>query len=354
LDGRRDSGHTHKGGRISCSEKSNKKEIGMAIDVFCHYISRGVAQRIGRVRSATEFRNSPEKWDEGFKFPRQSADPEVRMALMDKHGIAIQALSLTAETLRGFDVEETAEICRLSNDANYAVCKAYPDRFVNLCILSLLDMKSAMKEFERSVSELDCRGITVASNQNGKGLDSPDYFPFYEKLVQHDLPLFIHPTHWGSYPLADDSSGWEFMGTFGWPFDSTLAVWRLIFGGIIDRFPTLKVVMHHLGAMFPFFAGRIENVYQRVGDKLPRHISEYWGNIYGDTALSGGIPAAYTCGYAFFGPDRIMYASDYPFGGEAGEQFIRENLVGVRSMSIPSAEMEKILNGNARRLLKIG
>jgi aminocarboxymuconate-semialdehyde decarboxylase len=306
------------------------------------------------VRSAPENRNAPEKWDEGFNFPRQTADLDVRLGLMDKYGVEVQALSLTAETLRGFTVEEAVEMCRLANNDNYAVCKAYPNRFVNICIVPLIDMKSAMREFDRCVSELDCRAITVASNQEGKGLDSPEYFPFYEKLVKHDLPLFIHPTHWGSYPLADDSFGWEFMGTFGWPFDSTLAVWRLIFGGVIDRFPTIKVVMHHLGAMFPFFAGRINPVYQRVRDKLPRHISEYWGNIYGDTALSGGIPAAYSCGYAFFGPDRMLFATDYPFGGEAGEQFIRENLAGVRSMSIPGDEMEKILSGNARRLLKIG
>ncbi len=326
----------------------------MAIDVFCHYISRTVAQKIGRVRSAPADRNSPEKWDDAFKFPRQSADLEIRLNCMDKYGIEIQALSLTAETLRGFSVEEAAEICRLANDDNFAVCTAYPNRFVNICIVSLLDMKSGIRELDRSINELDCRGITVASNQNGKGLDSPDYFPFYEKLVEYDLPLFIHPTHWTAYPLADDSSGWEFMGTFGWPFDSTLAVWRLIFGGVFDRFPTLKVIMHHLGAMFPFFAGRIENAFQRIRNKPSRHISEYWGNVYGDTALSGGFPAAYACGYAFFGPDRIMFATDYPFGGEAGERFIRENLAGVRSMGIPPDEMEKILEGNARKMLKIG
>jgi aminocarboxymuconate-semialdehyde decarboxylase len=105
--------------------------------------------------------------------------------------------------------------------------------------------------------------------------------------------------------------------------------------------------------MFPFFSGRINNVYLRVRDKLPRHISEYWGNVYGDTALSGATPAAYSCGYDFFGPNRIMFATDYPFGGEGGELFIRENLSGVRSMNIPGDEMEKILSGNARRLLKI-
>ena len=210
-----------------------------------------------------------------------------------------------------------------------------------------------MKELDRSINELDCRGITVAANQNGKGLDSPDYFRFYEKLVDNDLPLFIHPTHWDSYPLVDMDKGWRMMHVFGWPFDTTQAVWRLIFGGVFDRYPSLKVITHHLGAMLPYFARRIEQNFNGfLRDKLPRHICEYWGNIYGDTALDGTI-AAYPCGYAFFGPDRMMYGSDYPFGAEAGGDFIRENLAGIKAMNIAAGDMKKILGVNAKKLFKI-
>ena len=325
----------------------------MVVDVFCHYISRSVGEMVGKVRCRPEEKALPDKWVEKFRYPRESADPEVRLALMDKHGIQVQALSLTAESLRGFSAAEAAEVCRIANSDTYAVCKKYPDRFVAICTISLVDVQSGMKELERSINELDCRGISVASNQEGKGLDSPEYFPFYEKLVEHDLPLFIHPTHWGSYPLVDDRDGWELMGIFGWPFDTTQAVWRMIFGGVFDRFPTLKVVMHHMGAMFPFFAGRIEVAMWKIKDKLPKDPSVYWRNIYGDTALSGGIPAAYSCGYGFFGADRLLYASDYPFGPMAGEKFIRDILAGVRSISVPAEDMEKILGGNAQRLLKI-
>jgi aminocarboxymuconate-semialdehyde decarboxylase len=210
-----------------------------------------------------------------------------------------------------------------------------------------------MKELDRSINELDCRGVTIASNQNGKGLDSPEYFPLYEKVAEHDLPILIHPTHWDSYPLVDMDKGWRMMHVFGWPFDTTQAVWRLIFGGVIDRFPSLKIVMHHLGAMIPFFVRRVEQNFKGLlADKLPRPISEYWGNLYGDTATDGTL-GSYLCGYAFFGPDRMMYGSDYPFGAEAGEDFIRANLAGVKSMKIPAKEKTKILGGNAKKLLKI-
>ncbi len=288
-----------------------------------------------------------------FPYPVQNADPEVRLCLMDKYVVHVQALSQTTPVLLGFGAEDAAEICRRSNTDNYALCKGYPNRFVNICIISLLDMKSAMKELDRSIHELDCRGVTISANQNGRGLDSPEYFPFYEEVVEHDLPVLIHPTHWESYPLVDMDKGWRMMHLFGWPFDTTQAVWRLIFGGVIDRFPSMKIVTHHLGAMIPYFSRRIEQNFNKfLKDKLPRHISEYWGNIYGDTATDGTV-AAYPCGYAFFGPDRMMYGSDYPFGAEAGEDFIRSNLVGLKSMDIPSTDKEKILGENAKKLLKI-
>jgi aminocarboxymuconate-semialdehyde decarboxylase len=317
----------------------------MIIDIYSHHIPKSIAEIMAKAKYYGQGKE--------FPYPVENGDPEVRLKLMDRYGVDIQALSQTTPVLLGFGTKDAVEICRRSNNDNFALCKAYPKRFVNICMMSLLDMKSAIRELDRSINELDCRGITISSNQNGKGLDSPDYFPFYEKVVKHDLPILIHPTHWESYPLVDMDQGWRMMHVFGWPFDTTQAVWRLIFGGVLDRFPTLKIVMHHLGAMLPFFARRIEQNFNRfLKNELPRSITEYWGNLYGDTATDGTV-ASYPCGYAFFGPDRMMYGSDYPFGAEAGEDFIRSNLAGVKSMAISSEDKEKILGGNAKKLLKI-
>jgi predicted TIM-barrel fold metal-dependent hydrolase len=317
----------------------------MIIDVYCHYIS----PRVGALLSTNKYYGKGKQ----FNFPEQNSDPQVRLGLMDKYGVDIQALSQTTPVLLGFRPEEAAEICRFSNDDNFALCKAYPKRFVNVGIVSLLDVKEAIKEVERCVNELDCRGITIATNQDGKGLDAPEYFPFYEKAEKYGLPLFLHPTHWESYPLVDMEQGWRMMHVFGWPFDTSQAVWRMIFGGVLDHYPTLKVVTHHLGAMLPFFSRRVEqNVIWALKGKLPRPITEYWKNLWGDTAVDG-TTAAYPCGYAFFGPDRMMYGSDYPFGNEFGEDFIRSNLEGVKAMKIPQKNIKKILGGNAQDLLKI-
>jgi predicted TIM-barrel fold metal-dependent hydrolase len=317
----------------------------MIVDIFCHHISRSVGEIIDKGKYYGPGKQMP--------YPVQNADAGVRLGLMDKYGIDIQAISQTTPVLLGFNAAEAAEICRLSNDDNLALCRDHPDRFVNICIVSLLDMKSAMEELERCITELDCRGVTISSNIEGKGLDSPEFFPLYKKLEKHGLPILIHPTHWEDYPLVDQEKGYRLMQMLGWPFDSCQAVWRIIQAGVLDRFPALKIVMHHMGGMFPYLARRIEGNYNRNWrEKLGHEISHYWANIYGDTAVDGTL-AAYPCGYAFFGPDRLMYGSDYPFCGEAGEDVIRANLAGVRAMEIPARDKEKILGGNACKLLKI-
>lgn len=205
------------------------------------------------------------------------------------------------------------------------------------------------------MKELDCRAVTLGSNQNGKGLDFEEYYPFYEKIVEYDLPIFIHPVQWESYPLVDAYTGWKNMLVLGWPFDTTQAAWRLVLSGTLDRFTSLKIVLHHYGAMLPFFSRRIEqNIRTSLKHRLKegKDITEYWKNFYGDTALDGAV-ASYPVGYAFFGPDRTLFGTDYPFGAEGGEDFYRENLKGVRAMNLPADEMEKVMGGNAKKLLKI-
>jgi uncharacterized protein len=319
----------------------------MVIDFSAHHISKRIGDYISKA-----------KWygpGTIMEFPAHNSDPEARLALMAKYGVDMQAISQTAPVVIGFSPQEAAEICRISNEDNYALCKAYPGKFANVCMISLQDMKSAMDELERAVNELDCRAITLGSNQNGKGLDFEEFYPFYEKIVEYDLPIFIHPVQWQSYPLVDAFEGWRNMLVLGWPFDTTQAAWRLVLSGTIDRFPQLKVVLHHYGAMLPFFSRRIEqNIRMNLKDRLKegKDIKEYWKNFYGDTALDGAV-ASYPVGYAFFGPDRTVYGTDYPFGAEGGEDFYRENLAGVKAMNLPALEMEKIMGGNAQRLLKI-
>jgi aminocarboxymuconate-semialdehyde decarboxylase len=338
------------------SNKAKKKgRRKMIVDVFCHHSSERIEKMIEKAVRQEELDGAKRNWtpQSAFPFPLGSAKAESRLDLMEKYGIDVQAVSQTTPALYGIGAAHAAEICARSNDENYRLCKAYPERFVNICIVSLLDVRMALDEVDRSINELDCRGVTVATNHDGKGLDSSDCLPFYEKLTAHDLPLFLHPTYWESYPLVDQATGFGLMSAFGWPFDTTQALWRLIFGGVLDQFPSLKIVTHHMGAMFPYFSGRVDTVFKAAKEKPARDLSDYWNNIYGDTAISGGTTEAYQLGYKFFGPDRLMYGSDFPFGPEAGELHIRANLAGVRSLGAQDGAMAKILGENAKKLLKI-
>ena len=321
----------------------------MIIDFSAHIISRDA---LGKMLESRQY-YGPDKGKCELPYPPQNADPKVRIGLMEKYEIDMQLLSQTTPVLLGFPPEEAAKICRVSNDNIADLCEKYPAKFVGAAVISLLDVGTALEELDRTVKDLGFKCVTISSNQNGKGLDSQEYYPFYEKLVNYDIPIFLHPTHWESYPLVDMKQGWRFMHIFGWPFDTTQAVWRMIFGGVLDRFPNLKIVTHHLGAMLPYFSHRIAlNVQSFLQDKLRRPLSEYWNQIYGDSALDG-TAEAFPCGYAFFGSDRMLFGTDYPFGPEAGEIFIKDNLAGIKTMAIPQEDREKILGENAKRLLKI-
>jgi len=290
-----------------------------------------------------------------FLYPPENADPKHRLEIMEKFRVDMQLLSPTSPILLGFDKKDALKIARLSNDYISDLCSKYPDKFIGCALISLLDVESALEELDRTIKDLGFKCVTISTNQNGRGLDSEDYYPFYERVAKYDIPIFLHPTHWENYPLIDMERGWRFLHIFGWPFDTTQAVWRLIFGGVLDKFPTLKIVTHHLGGMLPYYSCRlvtgIESIQSLLKVKLNRHIETYFEQIYGDTALDGGPLGALICGYAFFGSNRMLFGSDYPFGPP--ERFIGENIAGIKAMPISKEEKEKILGKNAAKLLKL-
>lgn len=311
----------------------------MIIDFSSHLITNQVAE----ILQTKPYYGPNESWE--FMIPPKNADPLERIKLMNKYGIEKQVLSLTSGALMGLNAAEASRVCKISNDGIAEFCNKYPSRFAGLAAISLADVDNALNELERAIQDLGFKGVIVPTNQNGKGLDSEEYLPFYDKVSTFDVPILLHPTNWGSYPLVDS----KMMTIFGWPFDTTQAVWRMITGGILDRFPTLKVVTHHLGAMLPYFSRRANSYTASLKRK---NLSEYWYQIYGDTAIDGTFEAL-LCGYAFFGSDRVVFGTDYPFGSESGETFVKDNLTSVKQMPISQGEKEKILSENAKRILKL-
>lgn len=313
----------------------------MIIDFTAHIIPSSILKNIDTLEFGRQF--PPSKW-----FPLDQADPEARIRIMKKFGIDMQVLSLSSPILTGTKPKEAIKICGMFNDDVAEMCERYPDRFQGLAAVPLFDVEDGVEELKRSISQLGLKGVMVGTNFSGRMLDVPDCRPFLSEVARHGIPLFIHPMPWKSYGAAEE---YRLMHVLGWPFDTTIAMARLIFSGTLDRYPSLRVVTHHLGASLPYLAGRMRITYNmHFKEHLKKPLSEYYKMFYGDTALDGGWPAL-ACGYEFFGPDRMLFGSDYPFGTENGETFIRENLVGVQKMKIPRQEKEKILAGNAKGLL---
>jgi aminocarboxymuconate-semialdehyde decarboxylase len=147
---------------------------------------------------------------------------------------------------------------------------------------------------------------------------------------------------------------------FGWPYETTAAMVRLVFSGVLEKYPNLKFITHHLGAMIPYFSERItvgqDYAETHLGAKWKRTLSkppiEYFKTFYGDTALNGNTPAL-MCGHAFFGAEHVIFATDFPFDDQEGDRFTREVIRCVEAMDIPEKDKKLIFEGNARRLLRL-
>jgi len=187
--------------------------------------------------------------------------------------------------------------------------------------------------------------------------------PLYELMADLDLPIWIHPMRSSSQPdwAAEKVSFNQLFSIFGWPYDTTASMVRLVFAGIFEKFPTIKFITHHLGGMVPYFSDRSiahwNNGLQRLGaDHFPgltKHPVEYLRMFYADTALDGNSNYSMECGLAFFGEDHVLFGTDMPYDVENGGVSIRETINGIERMGLSAATKQKIYEGNARRLLHL-
>ena len=314
----------------------------MIIDFSSHLMTREVAAKLANNGNFKRLQRN---------FVPESSDPEYRIAQMEKYGIDMQVLTQTTPVLFGLNAEDAGEICRISNDVIGKICLWYSDRFIPFAVVSLLNVQEAVRELERAVKEWGCRGVTIGTNHNNRGLDDPANASFFEKVCEYDIPVFLHPMDWRSYPLIEEDPA--FMRLFGWPFDTTQAIFRLVLSGTMERFPSLEIVTHHLGGgLFPFFTHRFKIKLPNLRHKMKKPIAESLRRIYADTAVDG-TAAALPCGHAFFGTQRMLFGTDYPFCPENGEAYLRENLAIMKDWNLPEKDKAMILGGNAIRLLKL-
>ncbi len=291
-------------------------------------------------------------------------DHELRLRIIDKYEDKVQVLSVTMPPLEEIvGPKEAAEMARISNDEMAELISKYPKKYIAaIANLPMNDMDEALKETERAIKELGFKGVQIYTAVQGKPLSSEEFVPLYEMMTGLDLPIWIHPLRRSSVPdyPTEDVSYNQIFSIFGWPYDTTAAMTRLVFSGIFEKFPTIKFITHHCGALVPYFADRIvvhyNNGLQRLGSDhfpgLTRHPIEYFRMFYNDTALNGST-SALMCAYDFFGEDHLLFGSDMPYDCENGAVTIRQTIEAIDSMDIPESSKKKIYEDNARNLLHL-
>jgi uncharacterized protein len=328
------------------------------IDVFNHVLPARFFERIGDYKDiGKRMREVP-----------MLVDLDVRFRVMDRFENYVQVPSAgmpPIEALAG--PERSPELARICNDGMAELCQKYPERFPTfIASLPLNNPDASMEELRRCVDALGARGVQIFSNVGGKPLDLPEFAPIFDAMARYDLPLFLHPARGASFSdyATEKRSKYEMWWVFGWPHETSVAMGRLVFSGIFDRHPRIKILAHHFGGMVPFFEGRVgpglDQLGSRTSDedygallrKMPKRPIDYFRMFYADTALFGS-EAGTRCGLAFFGADRALFASDAPFDPEKGPMYIRETIRIIDRLEIPDEERAKIYHRNAERLLKL-
>ena len=289
-------------------------------------------------------------------------DLDLRFRQMDAFPGYSQVISLPNPPLEDILTAEVAnEIARIGNDSMAELCARHPGRFpAFVATVSLLDPQAAVREADRAITQLGARGVQIFTNIAGKPLDLPEYEPFFAAMAARDLPIWLHPARSAAHAdyAAEGQSRFEMWWCFGWPYETSVAMARLVFCGLFDRHPGLKIITHHGGGMIPQFDGRVGPGMAILGSRtadedltgvlpaLKRPHLDYFRGFFADTAMFGsgtGLPAS----FAFFGPGQMVFATDAPFGPVAPQ------LAALEALELSPEDRHALMRGNAARLLKL-
>jgi predicted TIM-barrel fold metal-dependent hydrolase len=308
----------------------------MKIDIFSHIMPRKYFETYAKKNPAIMQRIEA----------RSTAvvDLEVRLRLMNRYPDVLQVLTVANIPLETFaGTADAIELARIANEELAELVEKYPDRFAaGVACLPMNDIDAACQEAEYAITRLGLKGVQIYSRINGEPLSEPKFKPLWEMMARHDLPIWIHP--------ATNDKLDQDVGVFSWPFETSSAMYRLVTSGVFDAHPDIKFIVHHCGAMVPFFEKRIKWVLSLVPWLYPdlKHPEEHFRKFYTDTAVYGNT-AALMCGYAFFGARHILYGTDAPLGPKFG--MTGETAESIERMTIPDEEKARIFFYNASDLL---
>jgi aminocarboxymuconate-semialdehyde decarboxylase len=290
-------------------------------------------------------------------------DLDARFRDMDAVGDYRQVISLPNPAIEDVAPPDVGlRLARIANDDMAELCRKYPDRFPAFAAaLCMTDVEGSVTEARRAVKDLGAKGALIYTNVAGRPLDDPAFEPVFAAMAELDAPIWLHPVGTASLPdyPAEKKSRFEMWWCFHWPYETSVAMMRMVFSGLLDRHPNLRIITHHLGGMIPYYDGRIANGlkvlgarttdedYSKILPSLKRPHMDYLHDFFADTAMFGGGAHALRCGLEFFGADKVVFATDAPLGP------IGVTVETVKKLELAPEDQRKLFCGNAGKLLKM-
>lgn len=330
------------------------------IDAHTHFSSRKVLEALEKQEG------KPFVLGRMYRSKPALTEPAARLAILDHNEIDMHVL-VPVPWLEAFphvvrDRTLAPQFARMMNDEIAAVVSAHPNRFRGVALLASVDPDAMVGELHRAVKELGFVGAYVPVGPTAKRMDHPDFEPLYRAIVELDVMLWLHPSRPPLPDYADEmTSKYQLWQQIGWPYDTTAAMYRIVFSGVFERYPGIRIITHHHGGIVPYYAGGMigswaasEEEGVALSDKISRPYIDHFKKFYCDTACKDFVPKVLELALDFFGPERMLFGSDTPFGAGDGQSFTSGALRSIEAMQIAPDVRRAILSGNAQRILKIG
>jgi 2,3-dihydroxybenzoate decarboxylase len=280
---------------------------------------------------------------------------ERRIRDMDATGIAKQILSLTSPGVQVFDAPTAVSLATSFNDQLAEAIRHHPDRFAGLAAIAPQDPPAAAKELDRAVKSLHLKGAIVNSHTRGEYLDEPKFWEIFEAAESLGVPIYLHPNTPSPRMVGPFLDRGLDGAVFGFAVETSLHILRIVFSGVFDRFPKLRMVAGHLGEGLPYWLFRIDFMHQRLTannryanvPKLQKKPSDYLKeNFYVTTSgMAWQPPILYA--QSVLGMDRVLYAMDYPY------QFVPDEVKVTDDLPISDADKKKLYQTNAERVFAL-
>jgi uncharacterized protein len=326
------------------------------IDAFAHILPRPYLERLERRLEKTMAPSQLAYYREGvFSFDPVLTDLDARWRKIEPYDEYVQVLALAVPPLEEVGPPEVAaEFARIANDEMAELVRRFPDRFVGFAAaLPLCDVEEATRELDRALTQLGALGAQMYTNVLGAPLDEPRFEPLFARLEDAGRAVWLHPTRsaaWADYP-AESASNYGLWWSLGWPYETAVALSRLVYSGHMERHPRQIVIAHHGGGMVPHFSARLAMGpgYRQVKDTLPRPPLDYFRRFYADTALFGA-PHAVRCVLEFFGPEHVLFGTDTPLGPANA---VEATIADIDAAGLSSEDRAAVYAGNATRLFRL-